>query len=71
MIGSLPIILLSVLVAAQIAIAGAAERALPEVLRHGLKVSGRDGVRVGVRVPGLIPGFPETHVYGSSSLGGG
>ena len=48
---------------------GAAERALPPVLRGGLEVSDEDGVRVGVRVPGLIPGFPETHVYGSSSLG--
>jgi hypothetical protein len=95
-IGSLPIVLLGVLVAAQIAIAGAAlwsagvaaragaravltgkapegaaERALPEVLRGGLEVSQKDGVRVGVRVPALIPGFPDTHVYGSSSLGDG
>lgn len=94
LIGSLPIILLAVLVAAQIVVAGAslwsagvaaragaravltgeqprgaAERALPSVLQGGLKVSQKDGVRVGVRVPGLIPGFPETHVYGSSSLG--
>ncbi|MCB0869566.1 MAG: hypothetical protein KDB52_01920 [Solirubrobacterales bacterium] len=94
LIGSLPIVLLSILVAAQIVLAGAAlwsagvaaragaravltgkeprgaaERALPPVLRGGLEVSDEDGVRVGVRVPGLIPGFPETHVYGSSSLG--
>ncbi|HMU26903.1 MAG TPA: hypothetical protein PKA56_05160 [Solirubrobacterales bacterium] len=96
LIGSLPIILLAVLVAAQIAIAGAAlwsagvaaragaravltgnsprgaaEHALPSVLQGGLKVSQEDGVKVGVRVPGLLPGFPETHVYGSSSLGDG
>jgi hypothetical protein len=96
LIGSLPIILLSVLVAAQLVIAGAAlwsagvaaragaravltgeqprpaaEHALPEVLQGGLKVSQKDGVRVGVRVPALIPGLPETHVYGSSSLGDG
>jgi len=96
LIGSLPVILLSVLVASQIVIAGAAlwsagvaaragaravltgdhprsaaEHALPEVLRGGLKVTQEDGVRVGVRVPALIPGLPETHVYGSSSLGNG
>ena len=96
LIGSLPIVLLSVLVAAQIVIAGAAlwsagvaaragaravltgkapegaaERALPEPLRGGMKVSEEDGVEVGVRVPRLLPLFPETHVYGSSSLGGG
>ena len=96
LIGSLPIVLISILVAAQIVIAGAAlwsagvaaragaravltgkeprgaaERALPGVLQSGLKVSEDDGVRVGVRVPALIPGFPETHVYGSSSMGDG
>jgi hypothetical protein len=96
LIGSLPIILLSVLVAAQLVIAGAAlwsagvaaragaravltgeeprpaaEHALPGVLQGGLKVSQKDGVRVGVRVPALIPSLPETHVYGSSSLGDG
>lgn len=94
LIGSLPIVLLSVLVAAQFVLAGAAlwsagvaaragaravltgkepegaaRRALPEVLQGGLKVSEDEGVRVGVRIPGLLPGFPETHVYGSSSLG--
>ncbi len=94
LVGALPVILLSVLVAAQIVAAGAAlwsagvaaragaravltgkeprgaaERALPEPLRGGLKISQKQGVRVGVRVPGLIPGLPETHVYGSSSLG--
>lgn len=96
LIGSLPVILVSVLIAAQFVAAGAAlwsagvaaragaravltgkpprgaaERSLPGVLRSGLKVSQEDGVRVGVKVPGLIPGFPETHVYGSSSLGDG
>ncbi|MBN8868542.1 MAG: hypothetical protein J0H66_01515 [Solirubrobacterales bacterium] len=96
LIGSLPILLLSILVAAQLVIAGAAlwsaglaaragaravltgreprtaaEHALPGVLQGGLKVSQEDGVRVGVRVPALIPGLPETHVYGSSSLGDG
>lgn len=96
LIGSLPIVLLAVLVSAQIVIAGAAlwsagvaaragaravmtgkppraaaEHALPGALRGGLTVSQEDGVRVGVKVPGLIPGFPDTHVYGSSSLGEG
>ncbi len=96
LIGSLPVVLLAILVAAQLVIAGAAlwsagvaaragaravltgkqprgaaERSLPAVLRDDLKVSRDEGVRVGVRVPGLIPGLPETHVYGSSSLGDG
>jgi len=95
LIGSLPILLLSILVAAQIVIAGAAlwsagvaarsgaravltgkapegaaERALPPPLRDGLKVKEGDGVEVGVRLPRLLPLLPETHVYGSSSLGG-
>lgn len=95
LIGALPVVLLSVLVAAQIVVAGAAlwsagiaaragaravltgreprhaaEHALPAVLEGGLRVSQEDGVRVGVRVPALIPGLPETHVYGASSLGG-
>lgn len=96
LIGSLPVLFLGVLVAAQIVLAGAAlwsagiaaragaravltgkeprgaaERALPGVLRNGLKVSGDKGVRVGVKVPGVLPGFPEAHVYGSSSMGDG
>lgn len=94
LVGALPVVLLSILVAAQIVVAGAAlwsagvaaragaravltgreprdaaERALPQPLRNGLRISQKQGVRVGVRVPGLVPGFPETHVYGSSSLG--
>lgn len=94
LIGSLPIVLLSILVAAQFVLAGAAlwsagvaaragaravltgkepegaaRRSLPGVLQGGLEVSRDEGVRVGVRIPGLVPGFPETHVYGSSSLG--
>ena len=96
MIGALPVVLLTVLVAAQIVIAGAAlwsagvaaragaravltgksprgaaEHALPPVLRDGLKVAEGDAVKVGVRVPRLLPLLPETRVYGSSSLGGG
>ncbi|MDQ5894795.1 MAG: hypothetical protein QG596_1056 [Actinomycetota bacterium] len=96
LVGALPVVLLAILVAAQLVVAGAAlwsagvaaragaravltgkqprgaaERALPGVLQGGLKVTRDEGVRVGVRVPGLIPGLPETHVYGSSSLGGG
>lgn len=94
LIGSLPVLLLAVLVAAQIAVAGhafwsaglaaragaravltgkpprdAAEHALPGPLRGDLRISQEDGVRVGVRIPGLIPGFPAAYVYGSSSLG--
>lgn len=96
LIGSLPIVLLSVLVAAQIVVTGAAlwsagvaaragaravmtgkapdgaaERALPDPLRGGMKVSEEDGVEVGVLVPRLLPLMPETHVYGASSLGDG
>lgn len=48
----------------------AAGNSLPPVLRNGLEVRGRDPVRVGVRIPRLLPLIPETHVYGSSSLGG-
>ena len=94
LIGAIPILLLAVLVAAQIIIAGhafwsaglaawagaravltgkpprsAAEHALPGRLRSDLRVSREDGVRVGVKIPRLIPGFPVAHVYGSSSLG--
>ncbi len=94
MIGALPIVLLTVLIAAQIGMfghalwsagiaaragaravltgkeaRGAAERSLPASLRDGLKVTDRDGVRVGVRIPRLLPVLPEAHVYGSSSLG--
>lgn len=93
-IGSLPLVLIVVLIASQMVVAGAslwaagisaragaravltgksprgaAERALPEVLREGLKVTDGKEVRVGVRIPALLPGFPEAHVYGSSSLG--
>ncbi|MBK5110710.1 MAG: pilus assembly protein [Thermoleophilia bacterium] len=92
--GAIPIVLLAVLVAAQIAVAGhafwsaglaaragaravltgrpprsAAEHALPGPLRGDLRVSQENGVRVGVRIPQLIPGFPVAHVYGLSSLG--
>ncbi len=96
LIGAVPIVLISLLVAGQIAIAGhafwsaglaaragaravltgkeprgAAERALPGPLRSGLKVRQDDGVEVGVRIPRLLPVFPEAFVYGSSSLGEG
>ncbi|HTU15731.1 MAG TPA: hypothetical protein VMF31_11080 [Solirubrobacterales bacterium] len=96
LIGSIPIVLISLLVAGQIAVAGhafwsaglaaragaravltgreprgAAEHALPGVLRDGVKISRGDGVEVGVRIPRLLPVFPEAFVYGSSSLGEG
>lgn len=94
LIGALPIVLVTTLIAAQIAIAGyalwsagtasragaravltgsgprgAAENSLPPVLRTGLEVNGRNPVRVGVRIPRLLPLIPEAHVYASSSLG--
>jgi hypothetical protein len=50
---------------------GAAERSLPSGLREGLRISADDGVRVGVRIPSILPGMPEAYVYGSSSLGDG
>jgi hypothetical protein len=96
LIGAIPVVLISLLVAGQIAVAGhafwsagiaaragaravltgkeprgAAERSLPGALRKGLKVSNDDGVEVGVRIPRLLPVFPEAFVYGSSSLGDG
>lgn len=94
LLGALPIILITTLIAAQIGTAGyalwsagtasragaravltgkgprgAAERSLPAVMRDGLDVTGRDPVRVGVRVPRLLPLLPATRVYASSSLG--
>lgn len=96
LIGALPIVLLSLLVAAQIVVAGyslwsagiaakagaravltgkeprpAAEHALPGPLRDEVKVTREDGVKVGVRIPALIPGLPASFVYGTGSLGGG
>lgn len=95
LVGALPIVFVTVLIAAQIGVAGyalwsagtasragaravitgkqprrAAERSLPPVLRRGLEVKGRDPVRIGVRIPKLLPLIPDTHVYASSSLGG-
>ncbi len=95
MIGALPMVLLSLLLAAQIVIAGyafwsagiaakagaravltgkeprtAAEHALPGPLRGDLKVTRENGVKVGVRIPALIPGLPKSFVYGTGSLGG-
>lgn len=94
LIGALPIVLVTMLIAAQIGIAGyalwsagaasragaravltgkapkgAAERSLPPVLRDGIEVSGRDPVKVGVRIPRLMPLLPDARVYASSSLG--
>lgn len=96
LIGAVPIVLISLLIAGQIAVAGhafwsagiaaragaravltgkeprgAAEHALPGPLREGVKVSQDEGVEVGVRIPRLLPVFPEAFVYGSSSLGEG
>jgi hypothetical protein len=49
----------------------AAIRALPSKLADGAEVRGRGPVRVSVRIPALIPGFPEARVTGSGSLGNG
>jgi hypothetical protein len=94
LVATLPFLGLALLVAAQIAIAGAAmwsaaiaaragaraeavgggargaaRRALPPPLRGGAEVSDGDGVRVRVRVPGLVPGLPRLAVGARSALG--
>ena len=49
----------------------AARRALPSALRVGATVLDRDGVRVRVRVPALVPGVDLPPVSASSKLGDG
>ena len=49
----------------------AARRALPSALRVGATVLDRDGVRVRVRVPALVPGVDLPPVWASSKLGDG
>ena len=49
----------------------AATRALPPPLRKGATVSDRNGVRVRVRVPALLPGLPRIEVGARSTLGAG
>jgi hypothetical protein len=48
----------------------AARRALPTPLREGAEVTDRDGVRVRVRIPALMPGLPRVVVGAGSSLRG-
>lgn len=43
--------------------------ALPGVLAERSRVSRKNGVTVSVRLPGLVPGLPETWLEGSSDLG--
>ncbi len=94
LIGALPFLGLALLLAVQIALAGAAlwgaavsaragaravaigrearpaaRRALPTALRGGARVSDRDGVRVRVRVPRLLPGHAAAG--GRGALGAG
>lgn len=45
-----------------------ARRALPGRLRDDARVSSRDGVRVSVRVPALLPGVSMPSVSAASSL---
>jgi hypothetical protein len=47
-----------------------ARRALPTPLRDRASVSDREGVRVKVPVPALLPGVPRMSVEARSSLGG-
>ena len=97
LIASIPVVVLALLVAAQIAVAGyalwaagvaaragarsvltgkaarpAAENSLPPGLHGGLAVEDEAGgtVKVGVRIPRLLPVLPVARVYGSSSMGG-
>jgi hypothetical protein len=49
----------------------AARRALPGALRSGATVLDRDGVRVRVHVPALVPGVGLPPVSASSKLGVG
>ena len=49
--------------------ADAVRRALPGVLAERSRVTRRNGVTVAVRLPGLVPGLPETWLEGSSDLG--
>jgi len=96
LVGAVPIVLLCLLVAAQVAVggyalwsagiaaragaraeltgrdpAGAARRALPPGLSADVRVDTGEGVRVGVLLPRLIPGLPESRVFGTGDLGGG
>lgn len=50
---------------------GAAQRALPPGLSADVKVESGRAVRVGVLLPRLIPGLPESRVFGTGDLGGG
>lgn len=51
--------------------AGAVRRALPPGLSAEVKVDSGRTVRVGVLLPRLIPGLPESWVFGTGDLGGG
>jgi hypothetical protein len=46
----------------------AARRALPGVLRGGAVIKDADGVRVQVRIPGLVPGIELPSVAAASRL---
>ena len=45
-----------------------ARRALPDSLRSGAAIRARDGVRVRVRVPALVPGLTLPRVAAASKL---
>ena len=49
----------------------AAREALPGALRRGATIRDRDGVRVRVRIPALIPGVTMPSVSAASKLGDG
>lgn len=94
LIGSLPLLILGLLIALQFVIAGfslwsagvaaragaravltgdavapAARRALPGVLRAGAKVTRQDGVTVEVLMPAILPALPTARVTGRADLG--
>lgn len=93
LVGVLPFLVVAVLVAAQLGVAGAAlwsaaiasragaraelvggdgagaaRAALPAALSDGAEVEAGEGVAVRVRVPALVPGFPDLSVGTRSGL---
>jgi hypothetical protein len=68
MVAVVPFLLLAVLVAAQIGLAG---QALPDSMRDGAEVSDGEGVFVRVVVPRLLPAMPELSVGAEAALEAG
>jgi len=76
LVAVVPFLLLAVLAAAQIALAGqdaeeAARRTLPEPMRRAARVEEEGEVSVRVPVPRLLPALPRVTVGARAGLGGG